>query len=246
MNNENSITLKELELIDAYLHQQLEGDALTSFKERLSANADWREKVNEIRLLSLSISEAALEEKLSHFHNEINRPALKVAHKKDNRKKWLAAAAVIVIVILGGSLLFQKPAHEKLFAAYYKPDPGLPVVMGEEGKSNYILYDGMIDYKEGNYTKAIEKWKNMGDSHTYTDTLSYYMGLANMSAGNMEQAVKHLDDVLKKENNVYQQKATWYLALIYIKQDNKKAAVNLLKKIEDMPAARELLNRMSR
>lgn len=118
--------------------------------------------------------------------------------------------------------------------------------MGEEGKSNYILYDGMIDYKEGNYAKAIEKWKSMGDSHTYTDTLSYYMGLANMGAGNMEQAVKYLDDVLKKESNIYQQKATWYLALIYIKQDNKKAAVSLLKKIEGMSAAIELLSRISR
>ena len=48
-----------------------------------------------------------------------------------------------------------------------------------------------------------------------------------------------------KEGNVYQQKATWYLALIYIKQDNK-AAANLLKKIEDMPEAKELLSRISR
>lgn len=124
MNNENSITLEELELIDAYLHQQLKGEALAFFEERLSADAGWRVKVNEIRLLSLSISEAALEEKLSHFHNEMNRPALKLAHKKNNRKKWLAAAAIIIIVILGVSLLFQKPAHEKLFDAYYKPDPG--------------------------------------------------------------------------------------------------------------------------
>lgn len=244
MSNTNDISPEDLELIDRYLQDRLQDTELASFEERMAADSDWQQKVNEVRLLSLGISEAALEEKLDRFHTEMNRPALKIAHKKDNRKKWLAAAAVIVIVILGGVQLFQKPAHEKLFAAYYKPDPGLPVVMGEEGKSNYTLYDGMIDYKEGNYTKAIEKWKSIGDSHT--DTLSYYMGLANMSAGNMEQAVKYLDDVLGKEGNVYQQKATWYLALIYIKQDNKEAAANLLKKIEDMPEAKELLSRISR
>ncbi|GAB3420586.1 tetratricopeptide repeat protein [Niabella aquatica] len=245
MNNENNISQEDLALIEQYLHLHLPAAELLSFEQRLSADAGWRQKVEEVRLMMVGIQEAVLQDKLDQFHNEINPATLKaVSVQKSSWKKWMAAAAVIVIVILGGSLLFQFPAHEKLFAAYYKPDPGLPVVMGAEGKSHYTLYDGMIDYKEGNYAKAIEKWKSIGDGHT--DTLSYYMGLANMSAGNMEQAVKYLDDVLGKEGSVYWQKATWYLALIYIKQDNKEAAATLLKKIEDMPLAKELLSRMSR
>lgn len=244
VSNKFNLSEEELELIDNYLRNRLSGNALSAFNNRLQSDEDWKKKVEEVKLISLGISQASLEEKLSEFHRDITMPEI-VTVKDRSRKKWLAAASVIGLMIISTVMILSKPEHEKLYGEYYKPDPGLPVVMSE-GKSNYTLYDGMIYYKEGNYAKAIEKWNTITDKTMYADTLNYYMGVAGMNAGNMELAITYLDKIAKKENSPYRQKAIWYLALMYIKQNNIPAAEPLLKKIDHIPEAKELLQRLSR
>ncbi|HRQ49935.1 MAG TPA: hypothetical protein PLR74_05330 [Agriterribacter sp.] len=242
MNHSFPITEEELDLIDRYLNDHLPVAERAAFEQRLADQQDWRQKVEEIRLISLGIREWMLEQRLEAF--EENVPAAIVPVKKTDWKKWLVAASVIVLVVAGAWLLFREPENEKLFAAYYKPDPGLPVGMGGNS-SNYIFYDGMVDYKEGNYTVAIEKWKSVGDRYAYTDTLNYYLGLACMGAGNMEQAVQYLGKVFEKDSSPYTQKAIWYQALAYIKLGNNAAAGALLRQTAGMPEAKTLLNRIS-
>ncbi|MBN8789020.1 MAG: hypothetical protein J0I84_18195 [Terrimonas sp.] len=245
MNNAFHISKEELELIDKYLNNHLYGDELAAFEQRLLEDTIWKQKVEEVKLISLSIQEAGLEKKLDAFRQELTAPEIAPV-KNITWKKWMVAAAVIILMAVSTLLVLRKPEHERLYSAYYKPDPGLPVVMGEEAKSNYTLYDGMIDYKEGNYNKAIEKWKSIGDTNEYTDTLNYYIGVAALSAGDMEQAVLYLNKASAKTHSSYRQKAMWYLALIYIKQDNKTAAEKLLKNIHDIPEAKTLLKLIAR
>ena len=243
MNNSFHITEEDLDFIDRYLNNHLPIAERAAFEQRLVDEQNWRQKVEEIRLISLGIQEFTLEQKLREFEENI---ASEVIHiKKHGWKKWLVAASVIALVVVGTLFLFRKPENEKLFTAYYKPDRGLPVVMGEESSSNYTLYDGMIDYKEGNYMVAIEKWKSIDDQYAYTDTLNYYIGLAYMGAHNMEKAVTYLNRVSEKVSSIYKQKAIWYQALAHIKLGNKNAANSLLKKAEDIPEVKELLKRLS-
>ncbi|WP_324584086.1 hypothetical protein [Agriterribacter sp.] len=62
---------------------------------------------------------------------------------------------------------------------------------------------------------------------------------------NDDKALKCLQAVSKNQSSLYRQKAMWYLALIYIKQEKKAAVRDLLNSITDIPEAKELLNRIS-
>lgn len=238
------ISQEELDLIDRYFQNSLNDEELSSFEDRLVSDADWKKKVDELRLLSIGIKEAVLREKLDDFHKNRSKPAMKVLPAKTGIKRWLAAASVIAIAVLAGLLLFEKPEGEKLFSSYYTPDPGLPVVMGDEENNNYTLYDGMIDYKEGNGNIAIKKWKSIGDKTGYTDTLNYYIGLAFLNEGSYTEASKYLDKVLASKQSVYNEKAGWYKALLHIKNKEPEAAKTLLQQLGDYPRARELYHQI--
>ncbi len=245
MNIPENILPEELDLIDRFLANELTSEEAEAFEKKLAEDTRWQSLVKEISLITIGIQEASLQEKLSAFHTPASTAKL-VTLKQAGWKKWAVAASVITLVALGGWFLLNRPENEKLFANYYKPDPGLPVVMGENNKTNYTLYDGMIDYKEGNYHKAIEKWKSIGDQQAYTDTLNYYIGMANIAAGKMEPAIQYLNEVHKTENSVYTQKASWYLALTYLKLGKIDLARGLLKQMEnDMQEAKELLDRIA-
>lgn len=233
-----------MQLIGEYLSGELSASETLSFENRLSTEPIWKEKVEEIRIITLGIQEASLEQMLSTLrHEKTNNKT--VSMKSAVWKRWLVAASVITIVAIGTLLIFNKPKNEKLFAAYYKNDPGLPVVMGDGDNSNYTLYDGMIDYKEGNYNKAIKKWNSIGNNNRFTDTLNYYIGVANIGAGNLTEAIKNLEHVSEKEDSRFYEKAMWYLSLIYIKQKKNDAAKNLLNKISAIPEAKTLLSHLS-
>lgn len=238
------ISQEELDLIDRYLKDDLEGAELSSFKDRLINDGDWEKKVHEVQLLSLGIQESLLRDKLDAFHKNISKPTMTAVSGTSNLKRWLVAASIIAIAVLAGLFLFEKPKHEKLFSSYFSQDPGLPVVMGTEEK-NYTLYDGMIDYKEGNEDIAIKKWKSIGDKTGYTDTLHYYIGVAYLNEASYTDALQYLDKVAA-EQSVYTEKAKWYKALVYVKIEDTEAAKTLLQELGDYPKAKELYQQLGR
>ncbi|MFT4204757.1 MAG: hypothetical protein QM610_12700 [Chitinophagaceae bacterium] len=244
MNNDLHITQQEMELIEHYLKDELSETEAIAFEEKKRTDADWQQKIDEMTLLALGISEAVLQEKLNEIHKELKTHQPTTIRRKSNTKRWLAAASVIALIILSGLLFFKKPKNEKLYMAYYRPDPGLPVVMGNDTKNNYTLYDGMIGYKEGNDEKAIQKWKSIGDEKGYSDTLNYYIGIAYLHQASYPKALQYLQKVCGTQPSAYKEKATWYMALIHIKHKDWNAAKVLLSELKDIPEAKTLYQQL--
>ncbi|HMR82351.1 MAG TPA: tetratricopeptide repeat protein [Niabella sp.] len=239
MNNENSILEEELALIEQYLHRQLPAAELLSFEQRLSADADWRQKVEAVRLMMVGIQEAVLQDKLDQFHNEINPATLKaVSLQKSSWKKWMAAAAVLIIVVAGLLYFNTRPT---LFDAYYTPDEGLPTYMGVA--DNYEFDRAMVEYKTGDYQKAITTWQQLLKDNPGNDTLSYFIGSAFLADKDTRQAKAYFDKTIGVPGSAFLQHAKWYKALILLKEGNREEAANLLKTTEH-PKKEALLHKL--
>ena len=234
MNNDFNITQEELELIDKYLNKQLPESELAAFEKKLADDETWRDKVDQIRFMSIGIQESTLSAKLNNFHSLLNVEANGKTQKsiEINWGKRLAVAASTILVVgtLSWLLFFKKTVNEQLFANYYQADPGLPTLMGVS--DNYEFDKAMVDYKMGDYDKALKTWEGLLKDNANNDTLNYFIASAHLADNNPESSLAFFDKVIGSTNSVFLQDAQWYKALILLNKGNKQEAINLLQKTE--------------
>lgn len=234
MNNDFNITQEELELIDKYLNKQLPESELAAFEKKLADDETWRDKVDQIRFMSIGIQESTLSAKLNNFHSSLNVEANGKTQKsiEINWGKRLAVAASTILVVgtLSWLLFFKKTVNKQLFANYYQADPGLPTLMGVS--DNYEFDKAMVDYKMGDYDKALKTWEGLLKDNANNDTLNYFIASAHLADNNPESSLAFFDKVIGSTNSVFLQDAQWYKALILLNKGNKQEAINLLQKTE--------------
>lgn len=224
MNHYPEITPEELEQIEQYLAGSLSPDQQAAFEQRLLADAGWHQKVQQVRLLSIGIQETKVETMLHEIHHEaISRPPAKTVRLFSWKK--IAAAAVLIIAAGGGIwwLGFRQQSHQQLFAAYFKPDAGLPTTMSTP--LNYTFEKAMVDYKTGNYRNAIKSWKELQVEHPDSDTLNYFIGVALLADHDYPSANDYLDKVINSGKKEFLNDAYWYKGLSLLYQGHKSEAV---------------------
>lgn len=231
MKYQGNISTEEIERIESFLDGSMSDSDKIAFEEQLKSDPELQAKTDEIRLLQVGIQEAILAKKLASFH----QPAAKVVTMKSNRTKWLAAASVLILLAAGAWFLFlQKNPNEQLYANYFKPDPGLPTTMSSSDA--YEFEKAMIDYKNGDYQKAIDSWKQQPKN----DTLTYFIGLAQQSIGDTKAAIDQLSIIAADGNKPFYKDACWYLGLALLKDKQFDKAKSFIEK-SDHPQKDALL-----
>ena len=224
-----NITQEELELIDAFLREQETTIQKNTFEEKMQTDSEWDNKINTIRLMKAGIGEAAFKEKLESFHKEVKHEQVDTAPVKNinNFKKLFLAAASILLIFLIGFFIFKNDKFENLYAKYYKPDAGLITVMGVA--DNYNFEEGMVQYKNEKYAKALELWNAPLEANPQSDTLLYFTAAAYQALQQNDKATESYLKVLQQPNSTFYKDASWYLGLIYLKnKENEKAKALLL------------------
>lgn len=228
----NDINKELFERIEAYLLNNMDSITRTSFENEMAGDAALSNEVELQRKLTGAIEVLAYkQQRLSAKQSDVSAPV-----KKFNRA-WLYAAAAVLVLIAGTWLYnYTSISSEKIYTKYYSADVGLPIVMsGDNG--NYNFYNGMVSYTEGDYTKAIEIWTQIKHN---ADTLQYYTGMAYMNSNNFQASIDQLLPVAQNTSSLLQSKAIWYLALSYLKIDNKDQSLQWLEKINDNEDAKKM------
>ena len=223
-------TPEEFAIIDDYLHNELKGEELQDFEKKLSSDPELQAKVRELNLTELAIGETALESELNAFYAERNIEKYQQEKKRGKKFsfKFIAIAASFAIII-GLSLyftLFQK--QQTLYARYYKPDPGLMTAMSYS--DHYEFQKAMVEFKNANYTSAINIWQLQLKVTPNKDTLLYFLGAAYQAKGNIDSAENYLQKVAIDSKSAFYNDANWYLGLIYLRKSQKEQAIEYLKK----------------
>ena len=235
MNNGDNYSQQDFERIEKYLLGEMGPEERAGFEQELSNNADLQAALEQTRLLVRGIEYAGMKGMMDDFHNMIPDNAhenryIQTTFKTMRNKMmpYLIAASVLLLVVLGVWWLTNlQPAHEKLFARHYQPDPGLitPMSSGE----NYLFYAGMVEYRLGNYDNAIDKWSQVLNQKPLNDTLSYFLGVAFLSVNDLSSATAMLNDAVAHTQSVFIDDAWYYLGLAHLKKGNWEKALAALK-----------------
>jgi len=234
VNRDLDISQKELEAIEQFIFQQMNAEETAAFTKKLSSDLALQHKLKTVKLLLAGIQEAELEKKLDEFHNGLHllkKNRIQPSAKTFALKKWLVAASVLVIVALGSWLFLNRDTkEEKLFAAYFQPEPGLISAMGTN--DNYLFDRAMVDYKVGDYDAALKIWESLLASKPENDTLNYFIGSACLIEEKEEIAIVHFKKVIANENSFFRNDALWYTGLALLKSNRKTEALSFIERAE--------------
>lgn len=237
MKFQHNISEEELEKIEDYLSGALTSADKAAFETALQTDNSLQQKLDEVKLLRIGIAESFLVEKLNAFHPQKEQAPVRTMNTT-MRRLLVAASILLVVLTTAYLLLFNKSNDEKLYAKYYSADPGLPGNMG--GATNYTFDKAMLDYKNGEYAKAIEAWKNLPSN----DTTVYFMGMAYMATGNNTAAIEQLTQSTAKPTNEFYKEACWYLGLAYLKAGDRTKAIVFIQQ-SDNPGKTDLLKALN-
>lgn len=244
MDTNYTISTEELASIEQYLLGETSAEQQPAFENKMAADTSWASKVNEVKLLLAGIETASLKGRLDNYHSNIKKNHPQKAGGKiiSLQRKWLVAASVALLAAVSVWLFTLKGnRYDKLYAAYYKPDPGLMSAMGLG--DNYLFNKAMLDYKTGNYKKAIDEWSKLRSGIAHNDTLDYFLGAAQQAEGNSAAALMLLRSMASDSTKPFYKDACWYTGLALLKQGAINEAIPYLER-SDRPGSSELINQL--
>lgn len=244
------------DLIEAYLNNELLGEALLNFENELKTNANLAEelalhrqirgfvKENEVENLKEQVKDWLSEEEEASLQpfpkereltpNSINSSFSEFKIENNLNKKSntfslnLFSKIAAGLAIFGGLswYLFTNKSTQNLESQY----------LSELTNQNPSQLQGADDrnlwaqaYREKNYKKVIDILQKKKDA---SPEESYYLGLAYSAANQNEKALTTFSTKAIQQS-VYAEKAEWAKALVYLKLYKKAEAKTLLNKIKN-------------
>jgi predicted Zn-dependent protease len=223
-NNQN-ITQEAFERIENYLNNTMTQEARFTFEEQLKNDTTLQKQVAEHKILFEAVETQSLKEQLNEFHKSVlgtEAPKIETSKIRYLQFRKIAVAAVIIISIGGFWFFNNTTSNQKLYANYFKPDPGLATTMSSS--NNFEFYDAMVNYKTGDYKTAIAKWEVLLQNKPKNDTLNYFLGVAYLANNNENSAIKHLQTITSNSNTSFKDEAYYYLGLAHLKADSVELA----------------------
>lgn len=147
-------------------------------------------------------------------------------------RRSLAIAAAIAMAIVAGALWFLNDRTELtpdlLAVSYFEPAIGLPTRLGPAEDMQFE--GGMVDYKLGEYELAIAAWAPLLEVRPGSDTLAFYLGVAQLGAKRPGAATELLGRVTA---GPLAAEAQWYRALALLQTGDVEAGREVLRALAD-------------
>ena len=221
-------------LLYNYFSNQLTVEQQHLFEELLKTDIDFKKQFdfeNNLKGVIIEKENENLKAKLRGFEKEIESATPVRKLPGTNYRKWAMAASIALLVGLGwlGYNNFSGPDYENLYRENFQeyPNTVYAITRGESVES--IERKAFTDYELGNYESAIGNFKRIpqSDKKGYVD---FYLGLSYLNSGQLDEAKKLLVNT-GASNEKFKAETYWYLALIAIKENNKKTAVEYLNEL---------------
>jgi len=253
----NKIIMKTIDFsyfIERYNAGEMDEAEMQWFRKELSGNEKLRREV-EIRIKTDNILK---NKDLLNLRNKLHAIEKKreaaIPVKKQGRPIIKYAAVLTALVIIGGLALLsnRKLSNDEIIDRYYKPyqtasssRSGDFVKNQDYNDYNMALeYYNIHDYRNAAiyFSKVLE-----GEPGNMQSTL--LNGISNFENKNYPEAKSDFSKVIEDNDNYYIDHAQWYLALCYIKTEEKAKAAKQLSLIENSNTiyrkdARKILRRL--
>jgi tetratricopeptide (TPR) repeat protein len=218
----NSLEMNESER--QWFLSEMEGN------EQLRKEVDMRRQTDNILKKQAVIS---LRTKLS----EIDKTRLE---RKNSRKirttailryaaVFAGAAVVTGLIIFSGQTITSEEIVNQFYTSYEAPSAQRSAT--SKTNPDYIL--GLKYYNEQDYRNAASQFAKVLESNPGDMQTHLLSGVSNMEERKYNEAKKSFTTVIADNNNLFIESARWYLALCYVKTEDKDKASHLLVSIKN-------------
>jgi len=220
------------EWIEQYLREELSPEEVRKFEDKLKTDKEFLKAFKTEKDLFVSVAyreEQQLEGFLNSLHNKEVTPEktsekpVGVVRQMSYRKMLLAAAAVITgMIFCFYFLLPQTLTNEQIAANYYEKPAYEQIRAVDNTLPNQAKIQSL--YKTGDYKQAIVLLNN----HKNNPTSQLYRAICHYELNQTDKALAILSSL--QANPDFDDEATWYRALFYLKSNNgAKARIELQK-----------------
>lgn len=237
-------------LINGYFEGSLSQDQLEEVTRLLETDSEFVSEFEFQKELQQSLKKderREIKNMFSDLASENEIPETKVFRLRP----WLAAASIALLVGLGSWFLFFNSPDlntAELYAANFTPYANViqPIERGTQLED--LKTQAFIAYENEEYLKALELFKEL---HTKQNDsyIDFYSAMVLMQLNKQEEAIPLLEGYIEKEGEL-KDRASWYLALAYLKLDDiasSKKQLNILVRKNGFKAenAEKLLDKLN-
>lgn len=143
-------------------------------------------------------------------------------------RTWWAAAAAIALLLIGW-LFLRPPAEERLYAQYRNfPEAAFSLRNNDPGQST--LQNAAAAFNEKNYASALEQLQLQLKTDPENLEARFFSGLCWLELKNYSAATAVFLPI-SNNANAWADEARWYLALSYLRQNQRDKCAEVLRQI---------------
>jgi Tetratricopeptide repeat len=224
--NKNGIMMKEFDYdrINSYLDGEMDATEKTAFEAVMQEDAGLKNEVTLLQevneTLRMKLHPGKNETALLHTMEDLRGeyfPGRKVHRIVPFRRTgWMAAAAAVFILVI--MFAIWQPWQKDLYRQY--ADTEMPAVAERGGPADVLLKQATEYFNHKDYAGAITACKAILKDDPQNTYVQYYYAIALMQNNQVNDSRNGLMLLFKGES-LFKYNAAFYLALSYLKENNK-------------------------
>lgn len=231
--------MKDLEQLVQYLDGELNEVEKKQLVEKLKNDPSLSEKLDLIKDVDQLIGDKHLEnfeESLKEIETLYFKNKDKESSARTSKKlEWLRAAAIFIVLVAAGAyFVFQinndSLTTDELFTAYYEKMPADFTTRSEEMVNDDFIIAIKL-YNENKYQQAIVEFNKILEKDPSNTAARLFLGICYTETKQFDSASGHFKNIIEKHDPIFEEHASWYLALCYIKTNKPDSAKQLLNKL---------------
>jgi tetratricopeptide (TPR) repeat protein len=137
-----------------------------------------------------------------------------------------SVAACIALIITFSFFSFPKLTNQELFADNYSKYPVVTCFRSNTNitKKDLLICSAFEAYESNDYAKSQEYFYKLRETDNANYMIEFYLALCELELNNLGESEKLLLDLTKTKSHIFHEQSSWYLALLYLKQDDVQKA----------------------
>ena len=233
-----------IEEIEQYINGTLDEGAIADFERRMSADSELADRVNLMRQLDGSLNDQkaidvqkAVFEVGDEFFGDNKSNTQNDRSSVLKNLNFIKVAASIAFAILFGFILWwqlgaKALSNQELFANYFEPYEASDITRNE-GSDLSDFNKAIQYYNAKNYSSAIPLLTQTLESKPLNNQALYLLGHSylNQKPSDDNNAIVIFEMIVQNDKAIEVDQAKWYLALIFLNQDDMESAKQLCEEL---------------
>lgn len=229
---------KDIELIKKYFDRKLTEREKEEIEKRMEGDIDFQEIFEDYQHIKKAMQVHHRQKLKEDLQVMAQNTPLSLGDGTQRKylvsKSYLFIAAAGITALLMISVLFVIPHQlnsNRLFSSYYEPYPNYEEETKRGNTTSSLYRQAFYQYTLRNYKEAIKLFQEILEEDPSKVVVQFYLANAYLASGEVFNAVRLFQELLREPDFRFKEATEWYLALAYLKNQDFEKSQKLLKKI---------------